>query len=69
VNPGFCEKMKVCRVPPGRHSRTVVRPRCTTGWEGEPLIYCSGSKTFSSHYPNCSRDCVLLPSIFRSDRS
>jgi len=26
VNPGFCEKLEVTRVPPGRPSRT-------TGWE------------------------------------
>jgi len=30
VNPGFCEKMEITRVPPGRPSRT-------TGWE--PLVY------------------------------
>jgi len=29
VNPGFCEKMEVTRVPPGRSLRT-------TGWE--PLL-------------------------------
>jgi len=29
VNPGYCEKMKVARVPPERPSRT-------TGWE--PLV-------------------------------
>jgi len=30
VNAGFCEKMKVTCVPPGR-------PSLTTGWE--PLLY------------------------------
>jgi len=32
VNPGFCEKMEVARVPPGRPSRTASGT-CTTGWE------------------------------------
>jgi len=36
VDPGFCEKMEVTRVPPGRPSRTTGGTR-TTGWE--PLFY------------------------------
>ena len=32
MNPGFCEKMEVTRVPPGRPSRTTSGTR-TTGWE------------------------------------
>jgi len=32
VNPGFCEKMEVTRVPLGRPSRTTSGAR-TTGWE------------------------------------
>jgi len=35
VNPGFCEKMEVTRVPPGRPSRTTSGTR-TTGWEPLP---------------------------------
>jgi len=35
VNPGFCKKMQVARVPPGRPSRTTSGTR-TTGWE--PLV-------------------------------
>jgi len=31
VNPGFCEKMQVTRVPSGRPSRTTSGTR-TTGW-------------------------------------
>jgi len=29
VNPGFCEKMEVTRVPPGRPSRTTSGTRTT----------------------------------------
>jgi len=36
VNPGFCEKMEVTRVPRGRPSRTTIGTRIT-GWE--PLPY------------------------------
>jgi len=32
VNPGFCEKMEVTRVPPGRSSRTTSGTHAT-GWE------------------------------------
>ena len=32
VKPGFCVKMEVTRVPPGRPSRTTTGTR-TTGWE------------------------------------
>jgi len=32
VNPGFCEKIEVSRVPPWRPSRT-------TGWEPCPRVY------------------------------
>ena len=38
MNPGFCEKMEVARVPPGRPSRTASDTR-TTGHRWEPLIY------------------------------
>jgi len=40
VNPGFCEKMEVTRVPPGISSRTTSGTR-TTGWES--LFYDVGS--------------------------
>jgi len=32
VNIGFCQKLEVTRVPPGRPSRTTSGTR-TTGWE------------------------------------
>jgi len=32
VNPGLCEKMEACRVPPERTSCTTSGTR-TTGWE------------------------------------
>jgi len=36
VNPGFCEKIEVSRLPPGRPSRTTSGTR-TTDWE--PLLH------------------------------
>jgi len=41
MNPGFCEKMEVTRVPPGRPSCTTSGTRIT-GWE--PLIYTNGNR-------------------------
>jgi len=43
VNPGFCEKLEVIRVPLGRPSRTTSGTR-TTGWE--PLLYESPENSF-----------------------
>jgi len=39
VNPGFCKKIEITRVPPGTPSRTTTGTR-TTGWE--PLMYGNG---------------------------
>ena len=37
MKPGFCVKVEVTRVPPGRPSHTTSGTRSTTGWE--PLHY------------------------------
>ena len=49
MNPGFCEKMELTHVPPGRPSRTTTGTR-TTGWE--PLFY--------THSRYCSLQCVTV---------
>jgi len=54
MNPGFCEKQEVTRVPPERPSRTTSGTR-TTGWE--PLLY---SIWFSTFCENCSLRLVTL---------
>jgi len=43
VNAGFCDKVEVTRLPPGRPSRTTSGTR-TTGWE--PLLYNVGENSF-----------------------
>jgi len=37
MNLGFCEKIKVTWVPPGRPRRRTVSGTHTTGWK--PLLY------------------------------
>ena len=70
MNPGFCEKMEVARVPPGRPSRTTIGTR-TTGLE--PLAYEVG---IISSYSNriCCRKIAwklhaALRTVFENHRS